>query len=367
MLKQYKLRNYNFRLVFYVIALTVLGIFVIGSAKHSVQDKQILGLCLGLAVMVFISLLDYSFVLRFSWLFYFCNIGLLLMVRFMGENTKGSTRWVSIAGIRFQPSELSKIILILFFAYFFMKFQEQLNTLKILAASFVIAGVTLILIKIQPDLSTTIITALIFVTLLFMAGLSYKIVFGVLAVSIPAVIIFISLILQPDQKILDNYQYKRIMAWLQPEKFADAAYQQLNSKMAIGSGQLLGKGLNNSEVTSVKNGNFISEPQTDFIFSIVGEELGFVGAVSVIVLLFLIVLECILMARKAKDLAGRLICCGMASLIGFQAFVNICVATGLTPNTGLPLPFVSYGLTSLVTLFMGIGFVLNVGLQPRKY
>ena len=304
MLKQYKLRNYNFRLVFYVIALTVLGIFVIGSAKHSVQDKQILGLCLGLAVMVFISLLDYSFVLRFSWLFYFCNIGLLLMVRFMGENTKGSTRWVSIAGIRFQPSELSKIILILFFAYFFMKFQEQLNTLKILAASFVIAGVTLVLIKIQPDLSTTIITALIFVTLLFMAGLSYKIVFGVLAVSIPAVIIFISLILQPDQKILDNYQYKRIMAWLQPEKFADAAYQQLNSKMAIGSGQLLGKGLNNSEVTSVKNGNFISEPQTDFIFSIVGEELGFVGAVSVIVLLFLIVLECILMARKAKDLAG---------------------------------------------------------------
>ncbi len=367
MLKQYKLRNYNFRLVFYVIVLTVLGIFVIGSAKHSVQDKQILGLCLGLAVMVFISLLDYSFVLRFSWLFYFCNIGLLLMVRFMGENTKGSTRWVSIAGIRFQPSELSKIILILFFAYFFMKFQEQLNTLKILAASFVIAGVTLVLIKIQPDLSTTIITALIFVTLLFMAGLSYKIVFGVLAVSIPAVIIFISLILQPDQKILDNYQYKRIMAWLQPEKFADAAYQQLNSKMAIGSGQLLGKGLNNSEVTSVKNGNFISEPQTDFIFSIVGEELGFVGAVSVIVLLFLIVLECILMARKAKDLAGRLICCGMASLIGFQAFVNICVATGLTPNTGLPLPFVSYGLTSLVTLFMGIGFVLNVGLQPRKY
>ena len=367
MLKQYKLRNYNFRLVFYVIALTVLGIFVIGSAKHSVQDKQILGLCLGLAVMVFISLLDYSFVLRFSWLFYFCNIGLLLMVRFMGENTKVSTRWVSIAGIRFQPSELSKIILILFFAYFFMKFQEQLNTLKILAASFVIAGVTLVLIKIQPDLSTTIITALIFVTLLFMAGLSYKIVFGVLAVSIPAVIIFISLILQPDQKILDNYQYKRIMAWLQPEKFADAAYQQLNSKMAIGSGQLLGKGLNNSEVTSVKNGNFISEPQTDFIFSIVGEELGFVGAVSVIVLLFLIVLECILMARKAKDLAGRLICCGMASLIGFQAFVNICVATGLTPNTGLPLPFVSYGLTSLVTLFMGIGFVLNVGLQPRKY
>lgn len=367
MLKQYRLRNYNFRLVFFVAALTVIGILVIGSAKESVQNKQVLGLFLGLIVMVSVSMMDYSVILRFSWLFYLANIGLLVLVKLMGDNTNGSTRWIEIAGIRFQPSELSKIVIILFYAYFFMKYQENLNTVKILGLSFILAGIPLVLIKEQPDLSTTIVTALLFASLLFMAGLSYKIVFGVLAVSIPSVIIFFSLILQPDQKILDGYQYKRIMAWLQPEKYADAAYQQLNSKMAIGSGQLWGKGLNNSEITSVKNGNFISEPQTDFIFAIVGEELGFVGSVLVILLLFLIVLECIFMARKAKDLAGRLICCGMASLIGFQGFVNICVATGLMPNTGLTLPFVSYGLTSLVTLFMGIGFVLNVGLQPRKY
>lgn len=367
MLKQYKLRNYNFRLVIYVIALTIIGIFVIGSARASVQNKQVLGLFMGIIAMVCISMMDYSFILRFSWLFYAGNIGLLILVKLMGDSTNGSTRWIDIAGIRFQPSELSKIILILFFAYFFMKHQEHLNTVKVLAASFLLAGVPLILIKKQPDLSTTIVTALIFITLLFIAGLSYKIVGSVLAVSIPTVIIFISLILQPDQKILDNYQYKRIMAWLQPEKYADAAYQQLNSKMAIGSGQLWGKGLNNSQITSVKNGNFISEPQTDFIFAVVGEELGFVGSVLVIALLLLIVLECIFMARKAKDLSGRLICCGMASLIGFQGFINICVATGLMPNTGLTLPFVSYGLTSLVTLFMGIGFVLNVSLQPKKY
>lgn len=367
MLKQYRLRNYNFRLIFYVIALTVLGIFVIGSARESVQSKQMLGLFLGIIAMVSISVMDYSFILRFSWLFYAGNIGLLILVKLIGDDTNGSTRWVEIAGVRFQPSELSKIIIILFFAYFFMKYQESLNTVKILGLSFILAGIPLVLIKEQPDLSTTIVTALIFVTLLFIAGLSYKIVLGVLAVSIPAVIIFISLILKPDQKILDGYQYKRIMAWLQPEKYADAAYQQINSKMAIGSGQLWGKGLNNSQITSVKNGNFISEPQTDFIFAIVGEELGFVGAVIVIILLFLIVLECIFMARKAKDISGRLICCGMASLIGFQGFINICVATGLMPNTGLTLPFVSYGLTSLVTLFMGIGFVLNVGLQPGKY
>ena len=364
MLKQYKLRNYNFRLVFYVVALTILGILVIGSAKESVQT---LGLFLGIIAMLCVSMMDYSFLLRFSWLYYIMNIGLLVLVKVIGDDSNGATRWVEIAGLRFQPSELAKIIIILFFAYFFMKHQEQLNTVKILGLSFILAGIPLVLIKEQPDLSTTIVTAVIFVSLLFIAGLSYKIVISVLAVSIPSFIIFISLILQPDQKILDGYQYKRIMAWLQPEKYADTAYQQLNSKMAIGSGQLWGKGLNNSQITSVKNGNFISEPQTDFIFAIVGEELGFVGSVIVIVLLFLIILECILMARKAKDISGRLICCGMASLIGFQGFVNICVATGLMPNTGLPLPFVSYGLTSLVTLFLGIGFVLNVGLQPRKY
>ncbi len=367
MLKQYRIKNYNFRLVFYVVALTIIGILVIGSARESVQSKQVMGLFLGVIAMAIVSMMDYSFILRFSWLFYFLNIVLLLLVKFVGDDANGSTRWIEIAGIRFQPSELSKIIIILFFAYYFMKYQENLNTLKILVSSFVLAGIPLILIKEQPDLSTTIVTALIFAALLFIAGLSYKIVIGVLGVSIPAAIIFISLILQPDQKILDGYQYKRIMAWLEPEKYADAAYQQLNSKMAIGSGQLWGKGLYNSQITSVKNGNFISEPQTDFIFAIVGEELGFAGAVVVIVLLLLIVLECILVARKAKDLSGRLICCGMAALIGFQAFVNICVATGLMPNTGLTLPFVSYGLTSLVTLYLGIGFVLNVGLQPRKY
>ena len=109
------------------------------------------------------------------------------------------------------------------------------------------------------------------------------------------------------------------------------------------------------------------EPQTDFIFAVAGEELGFVGTFAIIMLLLLIVIECIAIGSKAKDLSGKLICCGMASLVGFQGFINMCVATGLMPNTGIPLPFVSYGLTSLVTLYMGMGFVLNVGLQPKKY
>ena len=137
--------------------------------------------------------------------------------------------------------------------------------------------------------------------------------------------------------------------------------------MAIGSGQLTGKGLNNNTTTSVKNGNYILEPQTDFIFAIVGEELGFVGCCLVIGLLLLIVVQIILIGMKAQNLAGRLICCGVAAQIGIQSFINISVATGIFPNTGIPLPFVSYGLTSLVSMYIGIGFVLNVGLQPKKY
>ncbi|MCI5493016.1 MAG: rod shape-determining protein RodA [Lachnospiraceae bacterium] len=367
MLKQYKFKNYRIRLIIYVTLLSMIGIAVIGSAKHSVQKMQIFGLILGLTAMVIVSLIDYSFILKFSWLIYLLNLALLGLIYVIGDDAGGATRWISIAGIRFQPSELSKILIILFFAYFFAKYQERLNTIGVLAASFVLIGIPLILIKKQPDLSTTIITALIFIALLFIAGLSYKIILSVLAITVPSALIFISIIMQDNQTLLDPYQKQRIMAWLQPDKYVDSAYQQQNAIMAIGSGQLWGKGLNNTNIDSVKNGNFISEPQTDFIFAVAGEELGFVGAAIIILLLLLITIECILIARKAKDLSGKLICCGVAALLGFQGFVNICVVTGLMPNTGLPLPFVSYGLTSLVSCFIGIGLVLNVGLQPKKY
>jgi rod shape determining protein RodA len=204
--------------------------------------------------------------------------------------------------------------------------------------------------------------------MIFTGGLSYKIVGAVLAVVVPVVTILFILILQPDQQILRGYQGQRILAWLQPDKYADStAYQQLNSITAIGSGQLWGKGLNNNVVASVKNGNFISEPQTDFIYAVIGEELGFAGACAVVVLVILIVLECLHIAKLSKDLAGSIIACGVAALVGFQSFMNMYVATGLLPNTGIPLPFVSYGLTSLVTLYMAIGIVLNIRLQARKY
>ena len=367
MFKQYKLRNFKFILVMYVAALNIIGILLIGSAKESVQGKQIFGMVMGLAVMLVVSLIDYNFILRFSWAIYGFMTGILMLVMIAGKNAGGAQRWFEIGGFRFQPSELAKILIILFFASYFMRREEKLNTPKVLFSSFLLAAIPLVLILKQPDLSTTIVTALIFASLLFVAGLSYKIVTGVLAVGIPSFIIMFTLLIQDKIPFIEAYQVTRIMAWLYPDDYPADAYQQQNSIMAIGSGQLWGKGLNNTEATSVINGNFIPEPQTDFIFAVAGEELGFIGTIVIIILLLFITIECILIARKAKDTAGRLICCGFAALIGFQSLINISVASGLLPNTGLPLPFVSYGLTSLLSLYIGVGLVLNVGLQPKKY
>ena len=365
---KYKLKDYKFALIISVLALSCLGIMVIGSAKESVQGRQIQGLILGVAVMLVISLIDYVWVLRFYWLIYAFNIVILLAVELLGSDANNATRWIDIGPIRFQPSELSKILLILFFAKFIMEHEDSLSEFKTILKAGLLMVPTAILIFLQPDLSTMISIVLVFCVLLYVGGLSYKVIGTVLLILIPTAIIFISIVTQPNQPFLKDYQQERILAFLEPEKYADdTAYQQTNSVMAIGSGQLTGKGLNNNTTTSLKNGNYISEPQTDFIFAIVGEELGFIGCCIVIGLLLLIVIQCIIIGAKAQDLAGRIICCGVAIQIGFQSFINIAVTTGIIPNTGLPLPFVSYGLTSLVSLLMGIGLVLNVGLQPKKY
>lgn len=375
--KQYRIRDYDIKLVIMIIALNVIGVMAIGSAKESVQSKQLLGLVTGAIIMVFISFLDYNVILRLYWLMYIANLVLLIMVKIpaFGKEAGGAQRWLNIFGFQFQPSESAKIILILFYAQFIMIHREHLNTFKYIMLTIVLLAPPLLLIYLQPDMSTSIMVAIIFCVVMFVGGVSYKLVGGILAVAIPTVIAAFYLILQPEETnilvnngIIKPYHRLRVLAWLHPEDYANTiAYQQVNSMIAVGSGQLTGKGYKTNVISSVKNGNFISEPQTDFIFAVIGEEFGFVGCCIVIGLLVLIVLECILIARKSKNLSGTIIAAGMAALVGFQGFMNISVATGLLPNTGIPLPFVSYGLTSLWSVYIGMGFVLNVCLQGRKY
>ena len=140
----------------------------------------------------------------------------------------------------------------------------------------------------------------------------------------------------------------------------------MNSLLAIGSGMLKGKGLNNSSIFSVKNGNFLSESDNDFIFSVIGEELGFRGSVIIIIVFLLIILECLIIASRARTLSGRLLCVGMMGWLGFQTYTNIAVATGLFPNTGITLPFFSRGVSSLISIYAGMGIVLNVALQRKS-
>ena len=366
--KPYHLKDVKFGLVISVIAISIIGVMVIGSAKQAVQGRQIIGLVAGVILMIILSMIDYVWLLNFYWILYGINIIALVCVKLFGTNVNGAQRWIDIGVTNFQPSELSKILVVVFFAKFLMNHEDDLSSAATILKAVGLIAPTLILIVLQPDLSTTLSIALVFCAMMYLAGLSYRFIGTLIAILVPVTIIFISIVVQPNQPFLHDYQQKRILAWLEPQKYAsDEAYQQNNAIMAIGSGQLTGKGLNNNTTTSVKNGNFISEPQTDFIFAIIGEELGFVGCCIVIILLLLIVIQCILIGLRAQNLAGQIICGGVAALIAIQSFINIGVATGVLPNTGLSLPFVSAGLTSIVCFYMGIGFVLNVGLQPKKY
>lgn len=371
MLKQYRLRDFNFILVILLVIICTIGVLLVGSADASLQKKQLIGFAAGLVIMLILAFVDYSWILKFYWLIYIANIGLLLWVYLAGVSAKGATRWIQIggeSGFQFQPTELAKILLILFFSMYFMKHAGDLNTFKTIARAVVLIALPLLLIFEQPDLKNTITITILFMVLYYSAGLNYKIIGKIVLVMAAVFVSALLLIVKTDLPIIADYQKDRIMTFFNSdeEEYSDDALQQNNSVRAIGSGQLTGKGLNNNEVSS-NNGNFVSETDTDFIFAVAGEELGFVGSFCIVIILFLIVFMCLITAKRAKDLAGSIICTGMGTLIAIQAFINICVATGLFPNTGTPLPFISYGLSSLISLFMGMGFVLNVGLQRKRH
>ena len=369
MLKKYKIIDYDFALVLMVIGLTIFGIMAINSAEPDSSRKQIAGLVMGVVLMIFISLLDYCLIIKLYIVFYVVNVILLALVLSpLGSSANGAQRWINLLGITFQPSEAAKILLILFYAQFIMKYKDRIKSLGFVIICLILLALPLGLIAGQPDLSTCIMVMMIFSSIMFVSGISWKLVVAVLSVSVPSVLFVIYSAVQGESSILHDYQQRRILAWLHPEDYANSeAYQTLNSMMAIGSGQLYGKGYNTNEISSVLNGGFISESPTDFIFTVIGEEFGFVGACIVVVLIFAIASECFMISVRAKDKAGEVIAAGVGAWIGFQGFINIGVATGVMPNTGIPLPFVSYGLTSLLSSFMGIGFVLNVRLQSNKY
>ena len=247
--------------------------------------------------------------------------------------------------------------------------KEKLNSIKFLLLIACLTLFPILLVALQPNLSTAILLTLIVIAMLYCSGVSYKI-FGIaILVVVPVLSAFLIYVVSVEHPILiEDYQRKRIVDFIEGKSeevdMNDAGtYQQAYAVQAIGSGQLYGKGLNNNDTSSLKNAGYIAEAQNDFIFAVIGEELGFTGSCITIFLLFLIVLECIITAVRARNFEGSLICCGVAIYIGFQTFINIGVVSWILPNTGVPLPFFSCGITSLLTLFIAMVIVLNVSLQ----
>ena len=374
MFKNYKLKNFNFRLVFYCLILCTIGYLAIGSAvsgnyNEGLENKQLMGIAIGFTAMMILTFVDYHLYMKFFWAIHLVNLGLLLLTKFAGVSSHNAKRWLKLGPLpQIQPSEFSKIMLILVMAALLGIFKEKINKVWTIAIVLTVCATAWALIVDEPDLSTTIVCCFIFCAIYYIAGISYKWILGVLGVTLPIGIWGIWALLNGviPETILKEYQQGRILSFIFPKQYADEWYQQEYSIIAIASGGLSGKGLNTDSYASVKTGNFLSEAQTDFIFTIVGEELGFLGTCAVILLLILVVFECFQTAYRARDLEGKIIAGGVGSLIAFQGCINIAVATGCMCNTGIPLPFVSAGISSLLSMFIGIGLVMNVGMMPME-
>lgn len=364
----YNLKKYNWRLVLLVMISTSFGLMVIESAANGYARKQLLGMMVGFVAMIIVSFIDYQFILKFQWAIYMAAVVMLVAVLLFGVEVNGAKRWFSLGSFgTIQPSEFAKIMMILVLTHLIMDHRELISQMKTLVFIGIVYMIPVYLVYREPNMSTTLVFIFIFVVMIFAGGLSYRFIGRVLTFAVPTIAFLVWYIQQPFQILLRGYQLNRILAFLNPADYQQTtANQQYNSVMAIGSGMITGKGYNNNTFTSVKGGNFISEQQTDFIFSVIGEELGFIGSCITILLLAAIVFECLKVARNASHFSGRLIATGVASMIAFHSFVNIGVATNLLPNTGLPLPFISYGLSSLLANMIGIGLVINIDLQKGR-
>lgn len=364
------LLHMDFILTGAVLLLNMIGLLAVSSVAEvggsGMLIKQSAGSAAGFVVLLILTLVPYEKYLPYGKVIYAVTVILLAVVLAAGITVGGAKRWIGIGGFVFQPSEMAKILLILFYAAFIMKYKERFPGYKICIISFLLMLLPVGLIMLEPDLSTSMMIFFIFLVIIFTAGISWKVVAGAAACVVPASAVLMYLALQDKLTFLSEYQQNRVQAWIHPEQYlSTTAYQTMNSMMAIGSGGILGKGLTMEEGSLYRTG-FISESQTDFIFAVIGEEFGFIGCVCVVFLIAVISVRCFMIASGCSSMAGRIIASGVGDWICLQSFLNIGVTTGMLPNTGIPLPFVSYGLTALICLYAGLGIVQNIHISNNQ-
>lgn len=317
--------------------------------------KQIMGIVLGIFAMVFFTFFDYHLFKKYKWWIVIGTLILLVLVFVpgLGLESYGAKRWVSILGISLQPSEIAKFALVIFTACYMSANHDKVKTFKGLLPVLCVGGVMCVLIMLEPSMSVTMCIAFVTLFMLIIGGMSKK---HTLMFCIPASCAVPLLI------VLEPYRLKRLLAFIDPWASPQGeGFQLIQSLYSLGDGGLFGVGLFNSRQKYL----FLPFAESDFILSIIGEEIGFVGVTILILIFFMLVYRLIKIALGAKDRLGALLASGVAFIIGVQTMLNIAVVTGSIPPTGLPLPFISSGGTSVSVFMAGVGICLNILRQSQ--
>lgn len=352
-------RNLDMPLVILTVLTAVFGIVMISSAGGAryvlIQSAAFL---LGIGGVVALMILDYDYLAQISLYLYVAAVALLVLVLIPGIGTlqNGARSWFDLGFMNFQPAEVAKIVFIITFARHLSECEDRVNEPRVLLKLLAHLGILMLLILFQPDFGTAMVFVFIAVVMLFTAGISWRyIVVGAagLAAAFPLLWFF----------VLKEYQKNRILTLFQPERDpAGAGYHVIQSKIAVGSGQIFGTGLYKG---SSQVNNLLPERHTDFIFSVVCEELGMLGALLALILLVLIILRCLYIGTQSRNRLGTYISNGVAAMLMFQVFENVGMCLGIFPVTGITLPFFSYGGSSMLTTMLAIGLVLNVRWRSR--
>ncbi len=360
-----KLKNTEWIVLIVSLVLFAIGLVALFSATQSTEyeefKKQLQWFIISIPVLIAVSLIDYNIIVRFSPLL-FCVLLVALIGVLFTEPINGASSWFKIGkAIAIQPSELGKIVAILFWALILNKLQlkgkKEINKIWKLFLFILSYIIPLLLIVKQPDYGTAAAYTLAFLFMLFVSGLDKKYI--ITALILVAILIPVSYIY-----LLPEHAKSRIDVFLNPELDPrGAGYNLMQSKLAIGSGQLLGMGLFKGNQTQL---GFLSPKTTDFIFSVIGEEMGFIATGAIVILYIILVTKTIYIAKTAKDNIGSYIAIGIGGIFFFHMAENIGMTIGLLPITGVPLPFVSYGGSSLITNFMCIGLLLNISSRRQK-
>lgn len=365
-LKKLKFHKNSIIIICIVLFLVLFGCLMVYSAsfysaehhygnKYFFLFKQILGVVLGCVVMIIFSFIDYHKLEKYKNFILIGTVILLLAVFIpgLGVENYGAKRWISILGFSIQPSEIAKFALVIFIASYMSRNSNKVKSLKGLLPILAVAGLLCILIIMEPSMSVTMCLAFITLFMLIIGGISKK---HTLLFSIPAGALVPLLI------ILEPYRLKRLTAFLNPWASPQGeGFQLIQSLYSLGNGGLFGVGIFNSRQKYL----FLPFAESDFILSIIGEEIGFVGTVFLMCVIFLLVYKIIQIALNAKDRFGSMLACGIALIIAVQTLLNVAVVTGSIPPTGLPLPFISSGGTSVIMFMLGIGICLNILKQSK--